>query len=554
MIGVVATDAQRPWVAEFFELFKTPWEFHRPGARCEVLLCATDDIPEHEARLVLVFGSRSLPLDLTLDSKPAETDTARMAQGPDGVVPVYGKCLTFDGGHPLDWTLAGTGKPIAIEGKLYAARVIRVGFDLFGEVEHLLTHGQPEQHATIPTLELHIASLRRLVVESGVFLVEIPPTPQGYSMTACLTHDMDHPGLRFHGLDHTLLGFLKRGTFDSVLNFIRGRLSFGQLLRNWFAALKLPLVFVGVAPDFWRQIGHYLELEQELASTFFVIPKKHDAGRRVNRTNAQRRASAYEAADISDDLRAVQQSGREVGVHGLDAWLNANSGQDEAQRVASATGNPCKGVRMHWLCFDKNSPAVLEAAGYEYDSTLGYNGCVGYRNGTAQVYRPPGAQQLLELPLHMMDTALLYPAYLNLSQPEAAQRIEGMVHQVQQTGGVLTVNWHDRSLAPERQWELPYRQLLNTLRQCRAWCPRAGDAVNWFRRRRAVRWQRAADAENTHAVALVAAEAEPQLPGLFVRLYNLANGSGTLTQPVELPLGPAGQPQTLRRNGHHSLN
>ena len=44
-----------------------------------------------------------------------------------------------------------------------------------------------------------------------------------------------------------------------------------------------------------------------------------------------------------------------------------------------------------------------------YDSTIGYNETVGYRAGTTQPYRPLAASRLLELPLHVMDTALFYP-------------------------------------------------------------------------------------------------------------------------------------------------
>ncbi len=538
MIGVVATEAERPWVAEFFELFKTPWEFCRSGSNYDVLLCTTGDIPTHISKLLIVFSSQPLPEDARLNLKTAESNAAQLLQGPEGEVPIYGKCLAFEGGRSLGWQFAGATGGGAVESSLHGMRLVRVGFDLFEEVEHLLTHGQPVQHAAIPTLELHIAMLRRLIVESGMFLVEIPPIPQGYSMTACLTHDMDHPGLRFHGLDHTILGFLKRATVSSLVNFLRNRLSLDQLLRNWIAALKLPLVYSGVARDFWRQTERYIELEGDLASTFFVIPKKHEAGQRVGRQNSQRRASAYEAAEIAEDLRGIVASGREVGVHGLDAWMNASLGREEHELVAAAAGNGCTGVRMHWLCFDKDSPATSEAAGYDYDSTVGYNECVGYRSGTTQVYRPPGAKKLLELPLHLMDTALLYPAYLNLSQQQAAERVQSMVDHVNRIGGVLTVNWHDRSLAPERQWELPYRRLLTMLRERRAWCPPAAKAVRWFRRRRTAEWQ--SQAGEGGVVKLLLPEPEIALPGMVVHAYNLSDGSGTLKQPAKLPLPTQG--------------
>ena len=58
---------------------------------------------------------------------------------------------------------------------------IRVGFDLFNEVGFLLQKGQPEEYATVPTLDLHIAFIRSLIVGCGIGLVEIPPRPAGHT-------------------------------------------------------------------------------------------------------------------------------------------------------------------------------------------------------------------------------------------------------------------------------------------------------------------------------------------------------------------------------------
>ena len=54
---------------------------------------------------------------------------------------------------------------------------MRVGFDLFAEVEDLLRRGQPAKHAQIPTLDLQIALLRDLIVSHSIPLSEIPPFP-----------------------------------------------------------------------------------------------------------------------------------------------------------------------------------------------------------------------------------------------------------------------------------------------------------------------------------------------------------------------------------------
>ena len=88
--------------------------------------------------------------------------------------------------------------------------------------------------------------------------------------------------------------------------------------------------------------------------------------------------------------------------------------------------------------------------GAAYDSTVGYNETVGYRAGTTQVFKPLQASRLLELPQHVMDTALFYRAHLGLSQREASTYLSRIVDNAEQFGGCLTINWHDRSMAPER--------------------------------------------------------------------------------------------------------
>jgi hypothetical protein len=119
---------------------------------------------------------------------------------------------------------------------------------------------------------------------------------------------------------------------------------------------------------------------------------------------------------------------------------------------------------MHWLYFNEQSPMALEKAGATYDSTIGYNETVGYRAGTTQVYKPLEAERLLELPMHAMDTALFYLSYLGLSPWKASTRLRQMTDHVVQFGGCFTVNWHDRSLAPERFWVGCYLELIQDMK------------------------------------------------------------------------------------------
>jgi hypothetical protein len=145
---------------------------------------------------------------------------------------------------------------------------------------------------------------------------------------------------------------------------------------------------------------------------------------------------------------------------------------------------------MHWLCFDPLSPRLLDQAGFQYDSTFGYNETVGYKGGTTQIFKPEGADTLLELPLHIQDTALFYKGYLELRDSGAWKFCETLIRNAATYGGVLTILWHTRSLAPERQWGNFYRRLLETLAARSVWFATATQVVEWFRYRRAVSFEK----------------------------------------------------------------
>ncbi len=65
MIGVLADSSERPVVSEFFELFKTPWEFYQEGQDYDVLLCAGDAGFKKYGKLILIYASRKLPWTAT---------------------------------------------------------------------------------------------------------------------------------------------------------------------------------------------------------------------------------------------------------------------------------------------------------------------------------------------------------------------------------------------------------------------------------------------------------------------------------------------------------
>src|SRR5229473_1116109 len=240
MIGVLVDDAEYSVVSEFFELFKTPWEFYRSNLGCDVLICSGTQFQNSSAKLVLVYGAEQTAFDRENGIEILSRRSNTVLSYKEDRIPVYGQCLTFQEAKGYSLMEAHTDEPAAYEIAASGRTIVRVGYDLFYEIRYLLTRGQPPAHARIASLELHIAVLRDLIVSYSIPLVEIPPVPSGYNFTVCLTHDVDHVGVRNHKLDHTMFGFLYRAIIGSLIDFCRGWRSLRRVAANWMAAFSLP--------------------------------------------------------------------------------------------------------------------------------------------------------------------------------------------------------------------------------------------------------------------------------------------------------------------------
>jgi len=520
MIGVIASLSEHSVITEFFELFKTPWEFYRSERRYEVILCCGNtDLPENNGKLVVIYAGEKLPFDVDheIQIASAQKETRILFHG-KVQIPIYGRSVTFRQTPNSDNGVADSCHSAMHFDQQKGRKLARIGYDLFGEIRVLLTAGQPTANASIPALELHIAVLRDLIIASGLPLVEIPAVPAGYRFIACLTHDVDHPAIRRHKLDHTIFGFVYRAVVNSFINSLRGRQPLRSMLRNWLAALKLPLVYLNLAKDFWSDFDRYPELEGGLHSSFFVIPFKDYPGRAAQGFAPARRASRYCASDIVGQIQTLKSAGCEIGLHGIDAWLDSSRGLEELEEVRRITGAKNVGVRMHWLYQNEKSQVTLEEAGADYDSTVGYNETVGYRAGTTQSYKPLGTIRLLELPLHVMDTALFFGGHLDLSPEEARERVQSIIENADRFGGCVTVNWHDRSIAPERLWDDFYARLVDELRARKAWFSTASQVVSWFRKRRSATFESPSTDSRALSVKIPVA-GDSELPGLWLRIH-----------------------------------
>ena len=96
MIGVIADPSEHDVVREFFELFKTPWEFYRSDRRYEVLLSAGDEQVDGAAKVVLFYAGRKMRFD---DEQKIQTGPQRrgtcILKYRGNRIPIYGDTVRF---------------------------------------------------------------------------------------------------------------------------------------------------------------------------------------------------------------------------------------------------------------------------------------------------------------------------------------------------------------------------------------------------------------------------------------------------------------------------
>jgi hypothetical protein len=115
-----------------------------------------------------------------------------------------------------------------------------------------------------------------------------------------------------------------------------------------------------------------------------------------------------------------------------------------------------------------------------------------------------------------MDTAMFYPAYLNLTQQQAISRFETMIDFAAHHGGTLIVNWHDRSLAPERLWSESYKALIHNIEQSGGWFATLSATKDWFEARRSLNVRESCKSAIASEIRF---KESWQMPGFFARHY-----------------------------------
>lgn len=320
-----------------------------------------------------------------------------------------------------------------------------------------------------------------------------PEWPDDSEFAVCLTHDLDH--VSAHSLRQTIRSTASRvkaqwrlrgcdeptivdaGVSSIVRSVARGGLHGVQDLFNR-------------GPDPYHCLEQWCELEREVGarSTFFVLPPPSGPAHVSDPEYRPSDTIVYdgERRSVASVLRELSDEGWEIGLH--PTWYTFDDPDallEEKRALEDAIGVEIKSVRHHWLHYDpETTPGVHEEVGFSFDSTLGFNGNVGFRRGTSYpwfIHDQQKAEQtsVLELPLIVQDGALFKGKGLGVDKDVAFEYVKLLAERVRAVGGVLTLLWHPASYVHDEWWAL-YKQIVSYLDEQNAWFGSVQDIGNYW--------------------------------------------------------------------------
>lgn len=309
-----------------------------------------------------------------------------------------------------------------------------------------------------------------------------PSWPDRKPFAVCLTHDVDHVSAfsLLQGIRRTRKALSQTSWKARARRVIVGSM---QVLRSLSAA-KDPL----------HCYEHWLKIEEAVGarSTFFFLP---DHVRKPHASDGLYRYSDVVRFDgqrctVAEMMREMDRRGWEIGLHATwYAFDDVDELKRQKEQIERVVGHEIVSVRQHYLHYDiRVTPRAHDEAGFQYDSTLGFNDNVGFRFGTSYPWRLYDLHEaklllILEIPLIVQDGALLNPRKgLRLDEEAAFRYVAQMADAVETVGGVLTLLWHADSVAIPSRFNL-YHQVLEFLKTRNAWFGSVGEVGKWWQER-----------------------------------------------------------------------
>ena len=278
--------------------------------------------------------------------------------------------------------------------------------------------------------------------------------PDDAPFAVCLTHDIDSVYRSVPSKGISALRSLKQGNVSEAVHSL-----------SEMRSRKLPLC----------NFKEIMDLEEKYGATstfFFMAERPGDQD------------YAYDVEDIAPEIGEIIDRGWEVGLHGgHTTYLDPLEMREKKERLEKVTGRPVVGYRNHFLRFRvPDTWEYLSQAGFQYDTTLGYADCVGFRNGMCHPFRPYNLNSdreidIVEIPLVVMDATLNH-TYMRFDGNRKWKLIKFLNDRISACHGVFTLLWHNTYMEDENL--RLYKKILDHCYQKKAWGTNGNNIAKYF--------------------------------------------------------------------------
>jgi len=350
---------------------------------------------------------------------------------------------------------------------------IKIGFDIFNEVGHILSGylesfwklSGNKQLAKIPVVDYYEKILFDCIEfaskKSNNQLKYKPFWSDGKKFAVCLTHDVDRVKKTFQYVTHTIR-HVKKG--------------------------EIGLAFTKVLPLLRRENPYWnfekvMEIERKLdvKSTFFFLNERRRTYL-LSPSEWKLYWGRYNIKDVKivETMKRLDREGWEIGIHGsYNSYRDLKRLEEEKKLLEELLGKKVYGISQHYCNLDiPETWEYHEKLGLAYDSTTGFVTDIGFRWGTCHPFHPfnPAEGKTLsvwEMPIIIMDNACAYKNW---------KEIMDIVDIVEKHNGLLLLRWH-QGIFNEREFPGQaniYRKIIEVCKEKDAWITNAYNIVEWL--------------------------------------------------------------------------
>lgn len=347
-----------------------------------------------------------------------------------------------------------------------------IGFALSGRYEKVWTDMNMKKNiiTCTPLVDLYCEMLLDRLLENyetlNLPVVSKSFWPDGKYFSVCLTHDVDEIRKTYQWITfpykyarkHDIQGVSNQ--FISLFHKIKGKEPFWTFRK-----------IIEIENKFNTKSSFFFLKETGKVKLFDCKTWRH-AGRRYD----------FKDPNVTEMIKELFAGGWDVGLHGsFYSYDNGNKIEKEKKELESVLGNKVSGIRQHNLNLKiPDTWLYQEKAGFEYDTTLGFNDRLGFRWGTCFPFRPfyPDENKtlnILEIPLIIEDL----PFFRNEDPWEGGLQI---IKTVEKYGGVLTLLWHHSVYNDHEfpEWGVAYEKIIDFCNKKDAWITSAKEISDWW--------------------------------------------------------------------------